>query len=395
MYVKAIKKLAAILSILSLVFISSVMTDTVVSAKEKDGTFTVICLDGETAVAGMEWKIYRVGKRHKNSNYFNLDGHFKNYKVAVNYSDSDSAGKTAATLENYAFLDGINPDDTGVTDKKGIYKFEGLKEGVYIAAGKKIRIGNITYKPAVVLFEICHDLEGGNTGKDVVSYVKISTTVHDDDSETEEMEFTVKNIWDDGDNEKRPDKVKVEIYRDNELYIEIELSDENNWTHKWDGSPDDDWRVKVENIPDDYTVIYDNKDTDFAVVNTFNPNDPNNPYFPPPTTETIVTTVYTDTSSQTEITSNSDVPNVSQTDETVTSVTVATTTAVTTVSDTQTSTEKATVTTTKKETFTNTGGKLPQTGQLWWPVFALGGVGVVVLSYGIRVTADRKCDDDE
>lgn len=378
MYVKAIKKLAAILSILSLVFISSVMTDTVVSAKEKDGTFTVICLDGETAIGGMEWNIYRVGKRHKNSNYFNLDGHFKNYKVAINYSDSDSAGKTAATLENYAFLDDIKSDDTGVTDKKGTLKFKGLKEGVYIAAGKKLRIGNITYKPAVVLFEICHDIEGGNTGKDVVSYVKISTTVHDDDSETEELEFTVKNIWDDNNNETRPNKVKVEIYRDNELYIEIELSDENNWTHKWDGSPDDDWRVKVEDIPDDYTVIYDNKDTDFAVVNTFNPNNPNNPYFPPPTTETIVTTVYTDMTSQTEITSNSYTPDVSQTGETVTSVTT-TTTAVTTVPDTQTS----------------TGGKLPQTGQLWWPVFVLGGVGVVVLSYGIRVTADRKRDDDE
>lgn len=398
MYVKATKKLAVIFCIISLVLISAGLPSMVVSAKEKDGTFTVICEDDKTAVSGMEWNIYRIGKRHKNSNYYNLDGNFKNYKVAINYSDSDKAGKTAATLENYAVLDKIKPDDNGVTDKNGTLKFEGLKEGLYIASGDKVTIGNITYEPTDVLFEINNDIEGGNTGKNIVSYVKLSTTVKEDGDDNVDFDFTVKNIWDDNDNEKRPEKVKVQIYKDGELFIEVELSDKNNWTHNWNGSIDDEWRVKIDTVPDEYTVEYDRGETDFAVINTHNPRDPiyNPPMIDPPSTSMIVTTTVSDShtyesESTTQNVSDGGYDENSATSTSVTSVSVTSEITVTTVPQTTASP----TTTPKRNTSTNTGGKLPQTGQLWWPVFVLGAAGVVVLAYGIRVTSDRKRDSDE
>lgn len=399
MYANAVKKLVAVLCAISMILICADVSQMSVSAKDKDGTFTVICKDNGEPISDMVWKVYRVGKRGKGNSY-NLDGNFKNYKVSVNHSDASEAAKTGLTLENYAVLDKIKPDFTGVTDKSGVLKFEGLKTGLYIASGTKLKVDTNIYTPSVVMFEIHETINEGYTGKDITAYVKMTTTVLKD--QDIEFSYTVKNVWENDDkNEQRPNKVKVEIYRDGDLYLEIELSDENNWTHKWDGSPDSDWRVKVDTVPDDYTVIYDSDDTNFAVVNTYNPNIPDNPGFiDPPTTETIFTTVITETT--TDISDGSSAGT--DIDGSTTSVPAVTTVSLETSSD-KTSTvtvvteNKSTVaqntTTTKEKSESISGGKLPQTGQLWWPVLLLGGIGVVVISCGIKLRCDGKRDDDE
>ena len=41
------------------------------------------------------------------------------------------------------------------------------------------------------------------------------------------------------------------------------------------------------------------------------------------------------------------------------------------------------------ETSSN-GGKLPQTGQLWWPVPALSAAGLILIAVGVRVNSKRK-----
>lgn len=371
MYAKVMKKAAALLCVAVMIFFCAEGQGISVSAKEKDGTFTVICKDKNDPIVNMEWKIYRVGERGKDDSY-NLAGYFKNYKVLLNHSDSSEAVQTGATLENYAVLDKVPPTASGRTDDDGTLKLEGLKNGLYIASGRKIRTDKKIHTPSVVMFEIHDTIKEGYTGKDVTAYIKMSSvTLSDDDMR---FSYTVKNIWkNDDENDSRPSKVDVEIYRDNELYIEIELNEENDWTFQWSGEPDYEWRVRVDTVPQDYTMVYDKDETNFAVVNTYNPN-ADFPVTSMPS-ESEVTTVITqlvsggmEVSTTAESVSTDISQDMSQTHEKVTS---------------------------EKNKDDMTAEELPQTGQLWWPVLLFGGAGIIVLSCGIKLRTDGECDEDE
>ena len=145
--------------------------------------------------------------------------------------------------------------------------------------------------------------------------------------------YTVKKIWENDENAltDRTASITVEIYCDETLNETVTLNDENNWTYDWTAEKGHRWRVKGTNVPDKYTVSYRSNETQFAIINSHQ-------------IETTVTTT-------------------------------PTTTTVTT-------------TTTKYEP------KLPQTGQLWWPVPILALGGMIFVGIGCRLLSRNKKEDD-
>lgn len=145
--------------------------------------------------------------------------------------------------------------------------------------------------------------------------------------------YTVKKIWENDENAlaDRIASITVEIYCDETLNETVTLNTENNWTYDWTAEKGHRWRVKETNIPDKYTVSYRSNETQFAIINSHQ-------------TETTVTT-------------------------TPTTTTVTTTTA-------------------KYEP------KLPQTGQLWWPVPILALGGMIFVGIGCRLLSRNKKEDD-
>lgn len=307
-------------------------------AETVTGTLTLYCRTEEITLSGMNWNIYRVGSRTGSG--FVLDGDFSNYQVDLSDLTSDSGRKTAAkTLENYAVLDGILPTSFGRTDDNGVKKFEGLVPGLYLISGNELVIGNTTYVPSTLLIEI------SSTGQpvDIDAYPKIISRVEEN---PEEIDYSAKGFWRDENGEDIVDAspIKIEIYRNNELFDTVILDENNNWTHNWKGSPDDEWRIKEIDVPDNVTVIYDSNERQFVVVNT------------PKTEKPPVTT----------------------------------TTTVTTSDETTTTTTKAATTTKKKN-----DEKIPQTGQLWWPVPLLGLMGLILIAIGLRIRSMEKNESNE
>lgn len=100
----------------------------------------------------------------------------------------------------------------------------------------------------------------------------------------ENTQVSVKKVWNDSNNlyEKRPDSIKVKLYKDGNQYGDvIELSESNLWKHSWTNLPKYDgnkneieYTVKEVSVPEGYksSIEYDrnNNCTNIIIVNEYN-----------------------------------------------------------------------------------------------------------------------------
>ena len=244
----------------------------------------------------------------------------------------------------------------------------------------------------------------------------------------------------------RPDHVTVDIYKDEEYYQTVILNEENNWRYRWvDEEGASSWIVMEKDPPENYEVNIE-YDTNYRIQNSYTNEPFTTTTVPVDTvttttstsisggqintgvTTTTVTTVasYSNQVSRTRTTALTNVMNASMTNTRTTTATTNTVEsgAATETNNTSThqentstttaSTENASSTSVGNETTTkstgsgngggggNSGGKgnnssgstkLPQTGQLWWPVVPLSIGGVLCLSAGLVIRTRKKSDD--
>ncbi len=75
--------------------------------------------------------------------------------------------------------------------------------------------------------------------------------------EDKPIKLTVNKLWNDSDNDNRPDSVTVQLYNGVEGIETVHLGEWNNWSYTWDNlSPYGDWAVVEVNIPSGYTPYY-------------------------------------------------------------------------------------------------------------------------------------------
>ena len=115
--------------------------------------------------------------------------------------------------------------------------------------------------------------------------------------------LSVVKIWkDQGNEDKRPTSITVQLLRDGKPYDSVKLSKANNWKYTWKSLPDSyTWSVAEKDVPDGYILSIDKSGTAYSITNTYpdvkgdthgtpsprktpNPNgtpDPNDPYATP------------------------------------------------------------------------------------------------------------------
>ena len=85
----------------------------------------------------------------------------------------------------------------------------------------------------------------------------------------EPYDITVKKVWSDNGNKKRPTGAEVVLYNGETAVEAVVLGDWNNWTYTWknlDGSGN--WRVSEDSVPEGYTPSYDVTDGVVTITNT-------------------------------------------------------------------------------------------------------------------------------
>lgn len=343
-----------------------------------NGKIILSCRAHGESIEGMKWNIYKVGELDTQSSSvrFNAYAPFDRYYVYITDISANHLTDMASTLENMAVLDKVAPLASGTSDANGEVTFDGLEAGLYLLSGKyhKSADGLNSYRPAPSLVEITD--AGGTLHIDA----KITPLLTLDD---EIKAHTVKKIWENDMGAIRPESVNVEIYQDGELVEVVELNEANNWTYRWTTGIDADWRVKEKDYFDKYTVVYRSSDVDdvsqYAIINTYDEDGDNVP--PPPVTTTPAVTTTATTTRKSGPLEGDDVTRTS-------------TASRKTVAGSNEGTSKTTATTattaSPNGTTTTDGPKLPQTGQLWWPIPLLIFGGSIFVVIGVRMRSKNK-----
>ncbi|MBR2131710.1 MAG: hypothetical protein IJ955_04080, partial [Oscillospiraceae bacterium] len=217
------KKLISILSIcLVCLFAVSPLTTYAITPIDplKDSSLTICYQHNDRPYEGLKVRTYRIAEVFADGTYA-LTGSFKDYPVSIYAVTSQSEWKQiASTLEAYAIADQLPPTRIGVTDAKGCVAFTDILPGMYLTMA--IRVERET---DITLFEcflsvVPYPSEDGAHDYDVEVYPKCQTIT----PTPQEKEYKVVKQWkDNGFVEKRPDNVKVDIYKDGVLQSTQEL----------------------------------------------------------------------------------------------------------------------------------------------------------------------------
>ena len=244
----------------------------------------------------------------------------------------------------------VKPMQTVSTDAGGNLTFKGLGLGLYLVWGDiseieesdgKGGVRELRFTPQPLLIPLPYPIQDGSFEDEMrvdVKYEQLPPS-----GAASPVPITVEKKWEPA-GRSHPDSVTVALYRADDPIDEdpVELNDGNNWTHTWpDKDPTFVWLVKEIDIPDGYTVSIDKDGFHFTVTNTITdpppskddptPDDPDDPADPMPSDDPTDPDVLPILS------------NISNDKD---------------------------------------SRKLPQTGQLWWPVPLLLAAGVPLLLIG-------------
>ena len=375
---KICKYFAIIISVISLLCFS------IAAHAETEKYSIVIKFTAESRpISGSTFKIY-----YAMNTSGELADEFANLSIEVgDLSDSSNVNRLASTLASYAVTGIAEPVSVAESDGLGCATFTGLSDGIYLVTGASVFIDDIMYTPKPTLVDFSEILDST-----VTAGVKYMITANA--SETNQpISRTVKKIWDDDNNEYRPESVTVQLYQNETLYDEEILSAENNWEYTWDRlSPRYDWNVVESVVPAGYTVSLVLDGQTVTVTNRGKSSSIFETNTETSTTTTDISGMSTTTTVITGISTNESTATTmtNETGTVSTNTTIATNTGTheTITSSTKTGGNSTPSGNSGTNTFGGGGGNgkqptLPQTGQLWYPVPILFVLGLILFFVGI------------
>ena len=232
---------------------------------QRESSLTVYFGEDGNGFSDVEFLLYRVADLSE-AGVYTLSGDFQTYPVNLNSLDSSDWRALAQTLAAYAARDGLQPMQSEKTAKDGYAVFPGLAVGLYLVIGDLYVNGEAVYWPEPMLVSL-----PGLTEEDEWNYhVRASCKFDSDTSPTESVRRKVLKIWkDDGNEERRPEKISVQLLKDGTVADTVILSQENNWEYTWenlDGSSK--WQVVEAETPEGYTVSVAQEGITFVITNT-------------------------------------------------------------------------------------------------------------------------------
>lgn len=215
--------------------------------------------------------------------------------------------------------------------------------------------------------------------------------------------LTVHKIWDDNGYPERPESVTAHLLRDGEKYEAVELNDSNQWTYTWDDLDDRyQWSV-AEDVPSGYEVAYKTEDNKVFITN----HKDYEPIPEPEPQDLTVKKVWSDENNKSGFRPDSVSVTLYNGEKAVEKVVLGDWNNWTYTwkeldgngdwSVLETGIPKGYTPSYRADgdvvTITNTA-TLIQTGQLIWPIIVLGGLGVLMVSFGIIMVILKKKENE-
>ena len=231
----------------------------------------------------------------------------------------ETVNRLSYTLEGYVLRDGITPTKIGKTGEHGTLAFENLSAGLYLVLTSRHIQNNHAYSTTPFVVS----LEGEPAEVQVFPKSEAKPPLS-----TEETACKVLKIWDDkGYEHLRPKEITVDLLKDGKRYDTVTLNSTNGWRYTWNNLAADARYVVVERNVNGYMPIVEYQGITYTVTNRYRQK------------ETSSSASSAPSSTSSALNPPADTPPSSQ--------------------------------------------KLPQTGQLWWPVPVLFSLGLVFVILGL------------
>lgn len=268
---------------------------------------------------GAKFRIYRVADVSEYGEY-TLTPEFEDYAVDLEQKDQSGWRALASTLGGYVERDGKAAQDTKTTDADGKAYFKELSAGLYLVLGDRAEDDTYKYEAEASLIALPDLDEGDQWVYDVTASPKYEKEpLKPDDNVTQKK---VIKIWKDDNSKNRPKDIRVQLLKDGKVADTVTLNADNNWKYQWDNLDNSAaWQVVEQTVPSGYTVAVEKEADTFTITNT-------------------------KTTGKTGGNTNTTKPTGSSASK------------------------------------TSKSGKLPQTGQLWWPVGILSVAGMLLFLIG-------------
>lgn len=191
--------------------------------------------------------IYKVA-----SNDGTLCGNFADYQVSV--FDKGSA----QTLASYAERDNISADSSVKTDSKYTASFRNVDDGIYLITGESTTVGKYKYKIMPSVIKV--------SGKDVNITAKYEVTDFSG-GDDEKTQVAVMKVW----SGRKEDQATAQLLKDGEVYAEVILNQDNNWRYTWSDLDDKyTWSVTEKDVPQNYTMSVEKDGSVYVIINKYN-----------------------------------------------------------------------------------------------------------------------------
>lgn len=356
---KAYQLIKRILITLSILMLTAASVPIGVQARgtvdlDKKGTVGLAYQYDKTILPGVKVHLYRIAKINASGEFTLLSPYDDNSRFPVtdinHITDQQQWDALIKPLSAYIYSNGVTADAEGTSDADGKVSFSGLELGLYLIVSDTLRQTDCTYTFSSFLTSVPGlDADDNWTDSvyDVVGVPKCEKTIN-----PKQVSYNVYKRWNDSGYEgQRPSSISVSIYLDGTLYQTQTLSAANNWTYSWTYQEGHVFTI-AESTGGSYSVALSESGNDFILTNTYNPNYPD---YPPDNPDNPGTP-------DNPVTPSGQVAGANRTP----------------VSTAGTGAKPAVL-----------GAKrLPQTGQLWWPVPILALAGMAL--FGTGWYADRK-----
>lgn len=290
---------------------------------EENQNLTIIYKDQHIPIEGCEFQLYYVASLTETGIYVPTKA-FQGYSLVF---EAETIQRLAYTVESYVARDFIAPTKIATTNQWGSLVFENLPSGIYLVLASRHIQNNHAYETRPFIASLA------GAPEEVQVFPKSeSKPPHP----TEETSCKVLKIWDDkGFEQHRPKEIQVDLLENGTVIDTVVLNENNHWRYTWSGlNPTFRYVVAEKNVMG-YIPFIDYQGITYTITNTYQANEdppPSNPSTPPSNPSS----------------------NPQSTPE-------------------------------PPGNITPPPEKLPQTGQLWWPVPLLCSLGLVFVIIGLLV----------
>lgn len=223
-------------------------------------------VEGNKVIPDATFHIYRIGYVDEDGKIYAMDP-YAQYPVVITDVDNDGNAGAALAMKGFVLAEGLEPDASAVTDRNGVCVFENLPAGIYLVFADACQNGGRVYFAQAALVRLPGKMLGGEWNYDVNIIPKYDSR----EAGGPPIERRVIKIWD---NENRlhtgrPHRIDLVLLKDGEIYDRVKINARNSWRYTWeDLESDSDWTVAELPAPEGYTVSVSQEGVTFKITNT-------------------------------------------------------------------------------------------------------------------------------